>query len=173
MAVIAYQSWTYYYSPRDNDESSQRGTTRTTKTAGANLTGPPNGRYHYSPLPDDRTIRLLRIRPSLSGSKHIHCDILTGRFSQGGHFAGPPYSAISYRWDPEGTRKKKIFINGQPFYVYPKVEEILKYFRPRVSVRFIWIDSVCINQRDKDERESQVTLMWNIYEQCSRVEAWI
>ncbi|KAL1628632.1 hypothetical protein SLS56_005741 [Neofusicoccum ribis] len=41
------------------------------------------------------------------------------------------------------------------------------------NVRYLWVDALCINQRDFIERESQVLLMGDIYALASRVIVWL
>jgi Heterokaryon incompatibility protein (HET) len=51
----------------------------------------------------------------------------------------------------------------------------LRHFRAhRVrSSRLLWIDAICINQEDVDERNHQVQMMFDIYQQAQVVRAWI
>ena len=37
----------------------------------------------------------------------------------------------------------------------------------------VWVDTICINQRDDVEKSSQVTMMGNIYRTAHRVYAWL
>ena len=37
----------------------------------------------------------------------------------------------------------------------------------------MWIDQICINQTDIEERDSQVLLMRDIYEHAARVQIWL
>lgn len=37
----------------------------------------------------------------------------------------------------------------------------------------VWIDALCINQQDKDERASQVRLMGQIYSSAASIAIWI
>lgn len=41
-----------------------------------------------------------------------------------------------------------------------------------VDVR-LWIDAVCTNQKDDEERNAQVTMMSNIYTSCQHVFVWL
>jgi len=50
---------------------------------------------------------------------------------------------------------------------------MLKYLRPRRGIRMIWIDALCINQKNAAERGSQVAKMSQIYSQCSQVVLWL
>ncbi|CAG8960313.1 hypothetical protein HYFRA_00012387 [Hymenoscyphus fraxineus] len=38
---------------------------------------------------------------------------------------------------------------------------------------YMWIDAICINQKDNSERSSQVALMGRIYSQCQNTYAWL
>ncbi|KLU85042.1 hypothetical protein MAPG_04074 [Magnaporthiopsis poae ATCC 64411] len=89
------------------------------------------------------------------------------------------YEALSYVWGSEE--------NKQPIYVQPEDEsggsscllitanlhEALSYLRDRVLERVIWIDAVCIDQEDKDEKKQQVQSMARIYANASRVIVWL
>ena len=39
--------------------------------------------------------------------------------------------------------------------------------------RTFWIDSICINQEDDEERTQQVSIMRMIYQQASKVTIWL
>ncbi|KAF2621249.1 hypothetical protein BU25DRAFT_354804, partial [Macroventuria anomochaeta] len=41
--------------------------------------------------------------------------------------------------------------------------------RTRDEIEAFWIDAVCINQDDLDERSAQVMLMGDVYQRCSKV----
>lgn len=39
--------------------------------------------------------------------------------------------------------------------------------------RLFWIDAVCINQKDREEKSAQLPLMTAIYKRASRVIVWL
>jgi Heterokaryon incompatibility protein (HET) len=45
--------------------------------------------------------------------------------------------------------------------------------RLRDKLRLLWINAVCINQLDNDEKTRQVMLMRNIYEHALRMLVWL
>ncbi|KAF4809900.1 Heterokaryon incompatibility protein 6, OR allele [Colletotrichum siamense] len=47
--------------------------------------------------------------------------------------------------------------------------EMLRHMRPWKGVRAVWVDSICINQTDMQERKTQVAKMGRIYENASRL----
>ncbi|OTA96500.1 hypothetical protein M434DRAFT_27637 [Hypoxylon sp. CO27-5] len=50
----------------------------------------------------------------------------------------------------------------------------LKAIRPLTGpARVLWVDAICINQDDFDERSSQVAMMRSIYRQAQRVVVWL
>lgn len=49
----------------------------------------------------------------------------------------------------------------------------LRYLRSRDQVRTLWIDAICINQEDTDERSEQVGRMSDIYKLADKVIAWL
>lgn len=46
-------------------------------------------------------------------------------------------------------------------------------FRDADSARTIWVDAICINQDDVNERNHQVHIMENIYSQAAAVVVWL
>ena len=49
----------------------------------------------------------------------------------------------------------------------------LHHLRQPDQSRYLWIDAICINQEDLDERSQQVGLMRQIYSQASHVVVWL
>jgi hypothetical protein len=76
-------------------------------------------------------------------------------------FTWGDYIAISYMWgSPEDT--KTITINGMPVTVGENLTIALDYFRFSL-VDKIWINAVCINQDDINERNTQVLRIRDIF----------
>ncbi|KAI3579715.1 heterokaryon incompatibility, partial [Fusarium oxysporum f. sp. albedinis] len=51
--------------------------------------------------------------------------------------------------------------------------EALIYVLDDIDNSFLWIDQICINQSDIDERNHQVPIMGNIYRKAYRVFVWL
>ncbi|KAI1387256.1 HET-domain-containing protein [Hypoxylon trugodes] len=97
----------------------------------------------------------------------------------------PDYEALSYAWGPRMRRKKAIMkstIKEQRFMVMPgnrllhineDLEEALRYLRYKNKGRVMWIDALCINQEDFEERNHEVKRMSLIYQFARRVVAWL
>lgn len=126
-----------------------------------------NNGYTHTPLSDGpQTIRLLKLlkrRPFGT----IHCNLKEYKLE-----GAPDYEAISYAWG-NAAKTEAIYIDSRAFSVSPRVNEILYLMSSYQDDRFLWIDSICINQKDDKERSNQVSLMKEIYRQASKVVIWL
>ncbi|KAI0450832.1 HET-domain-containing protein [Xylaria acuta] len=72
------------------------------------------------------------------------------------------YETISYCWG-DATARDSIAVDGDAVDVPASAVAALKCMRKAEEPRVIWIDSICINQTDLDERAYQVGTMADIY----------
>jgi hypothetical protein len=82
------------------------------------------------------------------------------------------YEALSYVWGGRGD-SCWIFLNEVPFQVTPNLYAALAQLRLVDCERVLWIDAICINQDDDDEKGHQVSLMRDIYGTASQVLIWL
>ncbi|KAF2171698.1 hypothetical protein M409DRAFT_17935 [Zasmidium cellare ATCC 36951] len=83
----------------------------------------------------------------------------------------PHFQAISYTWgDPHDQRQ--ILVNGNPVLVRKNCHYALWQARLHHEGH-IWIDSVCINQEDPQEKGSQVSIMARIFASATKTVACI
>ncbi|SCO50303.1 related to heterokaryon incompatibility protein het-6 [Fusarium fujikuroi] len=137
----------------------------------------PRSPFVYEPL-GEMELRLILVSPSrrwnlfgfmLSPTRSLsHLQLQLVTFSRG---ESPPYEAISYTWG-SGSKSKEITLNGKTMAVSQSVHDILVRRADYWKHRYLWIDSVCIDQNNIKERNSQVTKMTEIYENASRVIVW-
>ncbi|KAL2195290.1 heterokaryon incompatibility protein-domain-containing protein [Corynascus similis CBS 632.67] len=124
--------------------------------------------YRYKRIEDPYGSRLLILN---SGDK---TEKLTGRLEDFwvGHTGG--YKALSYVWgEPKLT--DMIFIEGKRLAITDSLGIALRRLRPPASqppLR-IWIDQICINQKDTIERNQQVRLMHAIFKNSTQVLVWL
>ena len=86
-------------------------------------------------------------------------------------FTWGEYTAISYMWgSPEET--EAITINGAPVTVGKNLAAALGCLGSNPMYK-IWVDAVCINQDDIDERNAQVMRIRDIYSQSLAVTTWL
>ncbi|KAK0646962.1 heterokaryon incompatibility protein-domain-containing protein [Cercophora newfieldiana] len=87
----------------------------------------------------------------------------------------PVYEAISYTWaDDSGNQQKnrRIWLGDEPYMVTTSCQHVLRRARLHGKLT-VWIDAVCINQEDADERNHQVRLMAQAYANARSVMAYI
>ena len=123
----------------------------------------------------DREIRLLHIAECLdtSGSvlvlKRVLATVQRVRIDE-----APAYFALSWTWGMPG-RTAKLMIDGVGSV---NIRENLELFLQALCRHFgtltVWVDALCINQEDTDEKSSQVMMMMGeIYRRAERVYAWL
>lgn len=82
------------------------------------------------------------------------------------------YDALSYVWgDPEETLP--LSIDGHRLDVTTNLHAALSRLRHSSFPRLLWIDAICINQRDHSEKEQQIQYMGVIYSQVNCVIVWL
>ncbi|KAH8762780.1 ankyrin repeat-containing domain protein [Hyaloscypha finlandica] len=126
--------------------------------------------YKYQPIDlDGPTIRLLRL---LKGdfTADIQCELFEGWINQSE--GGMPYNALSYTW---GSTEKAatITVNSGTMHVTFNLHAALQHLRFQNEDRILWIDAICINQDNREERRHQVQLMSYIYKEAEEVIIWL
>jgi hypothetical protein len=69
--------------------------------------------------------------------------------------------------------KKTIFIHGRPKTVTPNLYDALLQLRKPQLPTFLWVDAICINQEDIQERSQQIMNMSEIYSKVICVFCWL
>lgn len=82
------------------------------------------------------------------------------------------YEALSYTWGKHSSTAT-IMVNEQPLRVRRNLINALFYLRRREQSRTLWIDAVCINQNNVNERNHQVQRMAQIFTRASTVLVWL
>jgi hypothetical protein len=130
----------------------------------------------YAPLPADTfSIRLIKLQPSNDPSAPILCKLVTYPIDSkrlGAH----SYECLSYVWGTENYRKLIEVDTGEavvPFEATPNLYEALLHLRDAFFEQILWIDAICINQKDNNEKATQVAAMAIIYGLAKRVIVWL
>jgi Heterokaryon incompatibility protein (HET) len=87
----------------------------------------------------------------------------------------PKYIAFSYRWGPEDDVRYTVSLDGHSFEVRRNLHDALKYLAGRVRRQNcpFWVDSICINQGDLEERTVQVRHMTSIFSIAAYIYCWL
>jgi hypothetical protein len=142
--------------------------------------------YRHQPLPPLKTcdkdlyIRLLKL---YSGDREgsITCSLIQTRLSQ-----AEPYEALSYCWG-DSQQTGTVHITPETSSALSAVRQPLQVpgslipflYRTRAhplfkdEARLLWIDSICINQNDNDEKNVQVANMREIYVRAEHTLIWL
>ena len=85
----------------------------------------------------------------------------------------PSYEALSYAWASREGAHAITLSNASSLPLTENLARALRRLRKRDQVRDLWIDQLCINQSDLEERSQQVSLMGQIYRQARNVLVWL
>jgi hypothetical protein len=100
--------------------------------------------------------RLLEIQPSSEGSSHIECTLHNANL-----LAKPSFKALSYVWgDPSVT--VPILLDSKRYHVTTNCYGALLRLRELGETR-VWIDAICIDQENREEKAAQIPMMKDIY----------
>ncbi|KAI0475291.1 heterokaryon incompatibility protein-domain-containing protein [Xylariaceae sp. FL0804] len=127
--------------------------------------------------------RLLQVSPHQEGAP------LEGRLSEHRLNDPPQYIPVSYTWgpaelpelasppqNPVATESDPVvLLNGVSWEVTPSLFDLFKALSsdPEIQSMYFWIDALCINQDDIEEKTDQVNLMCRIYSRGAFVFVWL
>lgn len=124
--------------------------------------------YASLPIPrDSQSIRVLNIPAKGSATG----EGLTGSLRLVDLKDSPRFTALSYVWGQSAG--KSITCNGYDIRITDSCFEALSSLRNTLGNFTIWVDAVCINQRDDDEKAAQIALMEQIYTFAEAVYIWL
>jgi len=122
------------------------------------------------PLPKG-SVRLLRLLPHQDQNSRIECRLIT--FSLLDQGSSHPYEALSYVWGSEDNKRPIYMGDNDELRVTANLYAALRHLRHCFVERILWVDAICINQADEDEKGQQVQSMAKIYAKASRVIVWL
>jgi len=126
-------------------------------------------KLEYAGLAPGKSIRLLTLRPGEYGQP-LHMSLSHHDISDSHEVQS--FSALSYVWgDP--TQLRPAFCDGRTIGITKNLFGFLQRLRRPDAARLIWIDAICVNQRDLDERSAQVGIMGDIYAKANQVLIWL
>lgn len=126
--------------------------------------------FKYEPLVNSqRETRLLTLLPG-SGEDVICCEMTNVSRPIRGE-----YDALSYEWG-EQSNPKEILVNSVSFVVgqnlFSFLSQIRSQFHDRLPLR-LWVDAICIDQKDDLEKGHQVKRMYEIFSHAKTVLSWL
>ncbi|KAM0228447.1 hypothetical protein ACHAP5_011942 [Fusarium lateritium] len=117
-----------------------------------------------------KEIRLLHVQAGDS-------DLISIQLSNVNLATEPAFWALSYVWG-SWENPATVLINETPFRITRNLYNALDEYRRQFSddgntAAFLWVDAICVNQNDQQEKSVQVPRMSDIYGKCERVLAWL
>jgi hypothetical protein len=100
----------------------------------------------------------------------IHCEVFHTIFLDEEAFF--EYEALSYTWGGS-DQPCSITLNGKGMPVTENLSLALRHLRDPKQDRILWIDALCIDQRNDKERGHQIRQMPVIYRSAIRVIIWL
>ncbi|KAJ3548372.1 hypothetical protein NM208_g1031 [Fusarium decemcellulare] len=120
----------------------------------------------YQPITGDQEIRLLVIEPG-ARLEELKCRLINVQSCW-----RTRYEALSYAWGDERS-KRQILLSGSVKEINSSLYDALSDLRYPETERLIWVDALCINQDDKEEKTKQIRLMSDIYSRARHVLVYL
>lgn len=122
--------------------------------------------HQYQALPGQDFIRLLRLS-STACDNSLELDLETFSLHE-----RPSFRALSYTWSPKHPWHV-VKCGGRDMIVGDNLWQCLNRLRPVGGYTYLWIDAICVNQKDLAERSAQVQLMRKIYASAESTAIWL
>ncbi|KAF2774145.1 HET-domain-containing protein [Teratosphaeria nubilosa] len=117
---------------------------------------------------DDRR-KVIKLCSILDGNRHdpLACSLRAVNLSQ-----RPVYQCISYVWgDPNDQETMQL--DGKSVPAPSSLVALLLRLRGSTAASDLWVDTLCIDQENHDEKKEQVALMGEIYANAENVIVWL
>lgn len=139
--------------------------------------------YRYNPLfQKGQTIRVLQLLPSRDKSSVLRGKLIEYLFEDldATNHVSEIYEALSYVWGGEQKPKSIIITDNQDdetqssgLSITQSLHDALLRLRHCHFTRILWVDAVCIDQKNNEEKEHQIELMPVIYSRAKCVLVWL
>jgi hypothetical protein len=125
--------------------------------------------YHiHNPLQaSGHQIRLLRVLDFQDGL--VCCSLEHFNFAND---TCPPFVAVSYRWGKNRTNGH-VLLNGRLFPICDNLNAFFANTYSSLIGEYMWIDQICIDQKNTLEQNNQVTKMDRVFQTAYKVIAWV
>lgn len=137
--------------------------------------------HEYVPINASYQIRLIELLPprKVSAGRNsietLNCKIHSVTLRE-----APIYEALSYTWGKLNRHLPITLIHtgeqaveDQALFATPQLVMALKRMRFPSTPRLLWIDQLCIDQGNEDEKGLQLQLMGEIYRRAQQVVVWL
>lgn len=130
--------------------------------------------YRQLPLPErNRFIRVLDLELSSTEFSEYGNERLQGQLRCVSLDDDPQFAALSYVWGAYATTPDYLFCNDGQLEVTENCYSALLHLRKKFGALTIWVDSICIDQSNKLEKEQQISMMGDIYSRAYSTFVWL
>lgn len=131
----------------------------------------------YKALDDPKSHRLVRISPAQDGG-YIKCELIATTLPEPTTKAAIPYRALSYCWGTAVGNHSITLVDEEASLaaLIDVTDNLYAFLSARLAMQdhtWIFIDALCINQKDIQERSRQVRMLGNIYRNAHNVTIWL
>jgi hypothetical protein len=127
--------------------------------------------YNTLTLEDSFSIRLINLHSATEVTSDLRCDIThIDLLDDVTHH--PPYTALSYAWGSD-EKPCALWCGMTRIPITASLDTALRAIRKPTWPFLIWVDAVCINQENLQERNTQVANMIHVYSRASSVLVWL
>ena len=129
--------------------------------------------FKHQPLQDPSTeLRHLYLLPrthniDIDGQTVVCCELVSNADEQ-----GPSYVGLSYAWGDAQIRRP-ILVGNKVFHATENLAVALEHLQEKDKTITFWIDAICIDQSNSNEKSVQVQRMGDIFASAVVVIAWI
>lgn len=137
--------------------------------------------YKYSPIdPLSKTFRLIRLLEPKSSHIPFASGTIRIEIVETSVDSSLEYAALSYAWSVPPNVKtpdRRIIVEtkdgAKELRIFRPLEVALTHLAASKAGSLLFVDQICINQRNNDEKTHQVQLMRDIYSGCNKVITWL
>ena len=129
--------------------------------------------YKYDVLPTN-SIRILSLPPGDRSARlqgELHPAAVPGSNSPW-CVSEPTFEALSYAWG-DGNLCQTIFCSNSAIKITQSLFDALIHLRHPEATRKLWVDALCIDQNNNDEKTEQIPHMKDIYQHADQVVIWL
>jgi Heterokaryon incompatibility protein (HET) len=126
---------------------------------------------HHLPLdPESRWIRVFDLQPTLFGNQD---EPIRGQLRVVCLDDSSSYVALSYAWGNSVASRQIACGANEGLSVTTNCYDALQQLRHSFRTRTLWVDSICVNQSNEEEKSHEVSLMQDIYDRAEKVYIWL
>jgi Heterokaryon incompatibility protein (HET) len=130
--------------------------------------------FKYTALPQSNCTRIVFLHAASAASEPLECTLEERLLDGDNRVSGEPFAALSYTWGRPGSGHY-IKCEGKKIPITENCDAALRHIRSiaEEQPQALWVDAICIDQSNVDERSLQVQIFHHIYASAERTWVWL